>query len=158
MSSALEAVRAALKSDLEGIVAGATYRNTVAAVYEDVSIVATKHPSLTLVFTPDMTVEPSDDHYETYNLHVPFTILAEVKAKTTTGTTSQIIAAQDSLLQDILRCISDNYNAHVTGTPRWNIQGTPNMKVTPIYPSGENAGTFAISGVIHIRDLDGTFE
>ncbi len=155
--SALETVRAAFKVDLEAIVAGATYRNTVKAVCEDMSLEATEFPTLTLLFLPDMTVEPIDDTYSCYKLHVPFAIFCEVRADTATSTTSTLLAAQDSLIQDILHCVALNYSANLRSTPRWNIQGAPNLKVTPVYPSGDNKGLFSILGTIHIHSLDNTF-
>lgn len=155
--SALATVRAALKEDLEAIVAGATYHNTVKHVYEDIGIETTEFPSLTLIFTPDMLVETKNDTWSLYSLRVPFTILCEVSSDTATGTTSNLLAQQDSLLQDVLKALSADYQSNITSDPAWNVQGNPSIKVSPIYPSGDNKGLFSVSGTIHIRNLSNTF-
>lgn len=155
--SALETVRAQFKTALEAIVAGSTYRNTVKEVTEDIGVESSRFPSLTLLFTPDFTVTTEDDAWSLYDLHVPFTILCEIKAETSTGTTSNLLSQQDSLIQDVLHCVALNYRDNIIAAVPWNIQSVPNIRITPVYPSGENKGLFSISGMIHIRNLDNTF-
>ena len=157
MSSAIATVRAAFKADLESIITGVNYSNTVKYVYEDIGIESTEFPSLTLTFLPDTAVKPTDSNWSAYDLEIPFTIICEITSTTAIGTTSNLLSQQDSLVQDILRCISANYKDNIISTPAWNIKAEPNVRVTPVYPSGDNRGIFSISGTIHIRSLDNTF-
>lgn len=153
--SALETVRAAFKADLEAITTTNGYRNTVRYVYEDVAIEPTEFPCMTLIFG-ESTLEPIDGARECYDLHLQFIIYGWVDSYTATGTTSNLVAAQDSLWHDVMKCILPNYTENIVSNPAWDIQGKPLIRTSPVYPFGENKGIFSIAGTIHVRHLDGT--
>lgn len=156
--SALESVRSSFRGDLEAITVANGYRNTVKNVYEDIGIESTEFPSMTLVFTPDLTVDPVDSSdWSVYEINVPFAIICEIASDTSTGEISNLIAQQDSLIHDVLKVIASNYKDNILGTPPWNIRGDQKIKVTPIYPTGDTKGIFSISGSIQIRHLDSSF-
>lgn len=156
-TSAMETVRAAMIVELQKIIAGATYRNTVKKVYGDMPQVIPDYPSIIFQFGPG-TVKVQDQAWALFDIFIPFGIICEISADTSTSETSNIIAAQDSLLHDVLMILAPLYKDHlVTGTTRWNVHNDPPVKWTPIYPVGQNAAEFTVYGTIRIFKLDGTF-
>ena len=157
--SYLETVRASWTTELESIIAGATYRNTVQEVYQDMQESFPAYPSIVFMFGQGK-LQAKDSNWALYDLYIPFFIICEIKADTAVTATSTLVAAQDSLLHDVMRVIATLYKKNITAAsgPKWNIQNDPPVMFTPVFPTGENLGEFCVYGTLHIRNLDGSFD
>jgi hypothetical protein len=157
--SYLETVRAALRAKLKTIIAGATFRNTVAEVYEDFQGTYGSYPSIVLKFGT-AKLRPTDSAWKLYDVYIDFGIFCEIACDTGLAATSTLVAAQDSLVHDVFRCVADLYTENIAASSgaRWNVEKTPDVQVTPIFPTGENTGEFLIMGTLKIRNLDKSFD
>lgn len=154
--SKLETVRAQWMTALETIQEGGTYRNTVKKVYQEFPEAIGAYPSLVLSFGVGEVI-CGDSAWSIYNVRIPFFITCEISAKTTTGSTSNLVAAQDSLLHDILILIATLNTEHINVDPSWFVDNEPPLKFTPIFPSGDNTGEFTVWGTLTVRNMDGGF-
>jgi hypothetical protein len=156
-TSYIETVRSALDTELSTIIAGATYRNTVAEVYQQYTPDAIPvRPAITILFG-EMRLDPKNEKWSLYDVFIPFALACFIQANTDTSAASNLIAAQDSLVHDIFRVITSLYTKNINSTPKWNIRSDPPVKVSPIFPTEGNTGEFAITGEIHLRNLSGSF-
>ena len=158
-TSYLETVRASWTTELETIVAGATYRNTVAEVYQEMRESFPAYPSIVFLLGQG-TLKAKNDAWSLYDLYIPFFVICEIKADSAVTATSTLVAAQDSLLHDVMRVIATLYTKNITAAsgPKWNIQNDPPVMFTPVFPTGENVGEFVLYGTLHIRNLDSSFD
>lgn len=134
-----------------------TFRSTVKKVYKDLPEGSLpEYPSIIFLFG-EMKLQPKDDKWSLYDAHIPFWIVCEIAAPTGTTIDSPLTDEQDMLVHDLLRVIGSLYSKHVNAIPRWNIQKEPEVAVTPIFPTGDNTGEFALYGFLHIRNMNGAF-
>lgn len=159
-TSVLETVRAAFVDNLETIVAGETYRNTVQKVYEDFPPDIPDYPAITFMFG-DGTLKTNDSGWTNYNLEIPFFIVCAISANTSVDASSNMIRAQDSLLHDIMRVVAILNKEHIVPTTgsAWYIANEPTVKFSPIFPTKDkNEGRFVVDGVVCIKNMTGSFD
>jgi hypothetical protein len=165
--SALETLRPLVVAELKTIIAGATpalgisvYRNTVSNVYEEVSVKFRGPNSLTFIndLRTDTEFKPDGENKDVWEILYPFILYADISADMSTGEISNLIIAQESLTQDIMKCLSAVYLKYInSSTLRWNLYDS--IKRSGIYPfeGTTNQVWLGMSGVIRVRYSNGSF-
>lgn len=157
-TSYLETVRANWTTELKAINGTGVYRNTVKEVYQDFPTAIGEYPAIVFMLG-DGTIVATDSSFETYDLQIPFFVVCDISCNATVTATSTLIAAQDSLLHDVMRVVAILYNKNINAAsgPRWFVLNDPPVKFSPVFPMGENTGEFCVYGTLRIRNLDDSF-
>jgi hypothetical protein len=155
-----EALTAQTKAQVGSCVLTSTFRNNVNDVYERLQENYPAYPSLVLGFGAER-LKPIDTAWRTYNAFVDCRIVCEISANAGLAATSTLVAARDSLVHDIFRCIADLYTENICASSgaRWNIEPEPQVTVQQSIPDDETGrGWFGINLTLRIRNMDKNFD
>jgi hypothetical protein len=154
-----ETLIAQTKAQTVSCVLTSTFRNTVAEVYEDFQQTYGTYPSIVLKFGSAKLI-PTDSAWKLYDIHIDFGIFCQISADTGLAATSSLVAAQDSLVHDVMRCLAELYTENIVASSgaRWHILNEPPVTLMPILPTGDNTGEFGIYGTLKIRNLNKSFD